>query len=154
MPAHATEMPPEALKPYPVWERDAKLKLDHLASERIPRGIQWETLTRSGFPAAEITAAAKDSNVDLIVMATRGRNRSALGNLFLKRDRASGTNLGLRSARASSCLVSDRNSNVDLIVMATRGRNRSALGHLFLKRDRASGTTLGLRSARASSCLV
>ena len=78
MPTHATEMPPEALKPYPVWERDAKRKLDHLASERISRGIRGETLTRSGFAAAEITAAAKDSNVDLIVMATHGRNRSAL----------------------------------------------------------------------------
>ncbi len=83
VPAHATEMPPEALKPYPVWERDAKLKLDHLAVERISRGIRWETFTRSGFAAAEITAAAKDSNVDLIVMATHGRDRSALEHLFL-----------------------------------------------------------------------
>jgi nucleotide-binding universal stress UspA family protein len=30
MPPHATEMPPEALKLYPVWERDVKLKLESL----------------------------------------------------------------------------------------------------------------------------
>ncbi len=83
MPPHATEMSPEALKPYQVWERDAKLKLDHLAGERISRGIRWETLTRTGFAAAEITAAAKDSNVDLIVMATHGRSRPALEHVFL-----------------------------------------------------------------------
>jgi hypothetical protein len=28
LPPHATEMPPEALTPYPIWERKAKLKLD------------------------------------------------------------------------------------------------------------------------------
>jgi nucleotide-binding universal stress UspA family protein len=33
VPAHSTEIPPEALKPYPVWEREAKLKLDRIASE-------------------------------------------------------------------------------------------------------------------------
>jgi nucleotide-binding universal stress UspA family protein len=83
MPPHTTEMPSEALKPYPVWECDAKLKLDHLAGERISRGIRWETHTRTGFAAAEITAAAKDSNVDLIVMATHGRSRPALEHFFL-----------------------------------------------------------------------
>jgi nucleotide-binding universal stress UspA family protein len=55
----------------------------HSESERISRRIRWETLTRSGFPAAVIAAAAKDSNVDLIEMATHGRNRSALEHLFL-----------------------------------------------------------------------
>jgi len=83
IPAHATEMPPEALKPYPVWEREAKLKLDHLASQRVPCAVQPEILTRSGLPAAQIVAAAKDLNVDLIVMATHGRVRPALEHFFL-----------------------------------------------------------------------
>lgn len=83
IPAHATEMPLETLKPYPVWERDAKLKLDHLARQRVPCAVRSETLTRSGFPGTEIVAAAKDSNVDLIVMATHGRSRPALEHFFL-----------------------------------------------------------------------
>jgi len=98
MPPHASEMPPEALKPNPVWERDAKLKLDHLAGERIPRGIRWQTLTRTGFAAAEIVAAAKDSNVDLIVMATHGRSRSALAHFFLG-------SVAERVVRSSICAV-------------------------------------------------
>jgi nucleotide-binding universal stress UspA family protein len=83
IPAHATEMPPEALKPYPVWEREAKLRLDQLASQRVSCAIRSETLTRSGFPAAQIVAAAKDSSVDLIVMATHGRSRPVLEHFFL-----------------------------------------------------------------------
>jgi|SRR5208283_4810735 len=83
VPAHSTEMPPEALKPYPVWEQEAKLKLDQLTSERIPRAIRSQSFTRSGLPAREITAVAKDFDIDLIVMGTHGRRRSALGHLFL-----------------------------------------------------------------------
>src|SRR5229473_7775680 len=60
IPAHSTEMPPEALKPFPVWEREAKLKLDQIAIERIPRTVRSETFTRSGFPAGEIVATSKD----------------------------------------------------------------------------------------------
>ena len=98
IPAHATEMPPEALKPDPIWEREAKLKLKHIASERIPGAIRSETLTCSGFPAGEILATAKGSNVDLIVMATHGRNRSALEHLFLG-------SVAERVVRSSVCAV-------------------------------------------------
>jgi universal stress protein A len=83
VPAHSTEMPPEALKPYPVWEREAKLKLDRIASEQIPSVIRGGTFTRTGFPAGQITAAAEDLDVDLIVMATHGHSRSAVKHLFL-----------------------------------------------------------------------
>jgi nucleotide-binding universal stress UspA family protein len=71
---------------------------DHLATERLSGGIRSETLTRSGSPAAEITAAAKESNVDLIVMATHGRNRSALEHLFLG-------SVAERVVRTSVCAV-------------------------------------------------
>jgi universal stress protein A len=83
VPADSTEMPPEALKPYPVWEREAKLKLDRIASERIPSVIRGGTFTRTGFPAGQVTAATEDLDVDLIVMATHGHSRSAVKHLFL-----------------------------------------------------------------------
>jgi nucleotide-binding universal stress UspA family protein len=70
----------QRLKPFPVWEREAKLKLDHLASERITCVVRCGT---SGFPAGQITAAAKDFDADLIVMATRGHSRSAVEHLLL-----------------------------------------------------------------------
>ncbi len=98
IPCHSTEMPPETLKPYPVWEREAKLKLDHLASERIPGAIRSETVTRSGLPAREIAAAAKDLDVDLIVIATHGHSRSALEHLFLG-------SVAERVVRSSVCAV-------------------------------------------------
>ena len=83
VPAHSTELPPEALKPYPVWEQEAKLKLDRIASDRIPSVIRGGTFTRTGFPAGQITAAAEDLNVDLIVMATHGHSRSSVKHLLL-----------------------------------------------------------------------
>lgn len=83
VPAHSTEMPPVELKPYPVWEREAKLKLARIASDRIPSTIRGGTFTRTGFPAGQITAAAEDLNVDLIVMATHGHSRSAVKHLLL-----------------------------------------------------------------------
>ena len=83
IPAQASEMPSEALKPYPVWEQDAKLKLDHIASERIASRIRSETLTCSGLPGREILTAAKELKIDLIVMATHGHTRSAFNRLLL-----------------------------------------------------------------------
>lgn len=35
IPPYSTEMRPEALKPYPVWEHDAKLRLDQIAAEHV-----------------------------------------------------------------------------------------------------------------------
>lgn len=98
IPAHSTEMPPEALKPYPVWERDAKLKLDHVAIDRVPRATQCETFTRSGFPAGQIAAAAEDLGVDLIVMATHGHSRSTVEHLLLG-------SVAERVVRSSTCPV-------------------------------------------------
>ena len=83
IPPEASELPTEALKPYPVWEQDAKLKLDRIASERIPGATRSETLTRSGLPGPEIVAAAKELKIDLIVMATHGHSRSAFNRLLL-----------------------------------------------------------------------
>ena len=44
IPAQASEMPPKALKPYPVWEQDAKLMLDHIASGRIASRIRSDSV--------------------------------------------------------------------------------------------------------------
>ncbi len=84
LPAHATEMPPQALEQYPIWERNAKLKLDQIARQPDPCMVRSETLTRSGFPAAETTTPARDFSVDLIAIATHGRSRYALEHLFLR----------------------------------------------------------------------
>ena len=43
IPAHSTEMPPEALKPY--LEHEAKLMLGQLAGELVPGPIGSETVT-------------------------------------------------------------------------------------------------------------
>ncbi len=98
IPPQASEIPPEALKPYPVWERDAKLKLDRIASERIPGAIRSETLTRSGLPGREILMAAKELKIDLIVMATHGHSRSAFNRLLLG-------SIAERVVRNSACPV-------------------------------------------------
>jgi len=83
VPAHSTEMPPEALKPFPLWEREAKVKLDGIASERVPSVIRGGTFTRTGFLARQIIADADDVGADLIVMATHGHSRSAVEHLLL-----------------------------------------------------------------------
>ena len=51
IPPQAAELALEALTPYPVWERASRLKLEQIASERVPSRVRCETITRSGMPS-------------------------------------------------------------------------------------------------------
>lgn len=57
---------------YKGQEALARTKLAEIAKERLA-GIKCELLARTGTPAEAILTAAKDSDADLIVMATHGR---------------------------------------------------------------------------------
>jgi universal stress protein A len=70
-------------EPIPAWEEGSKLKLEKIAEERIPEAIASETVTRSGVPAEQIVRAVVELNIDLVVMATHGRERSAIGHFLL-----------------------------------------------------------------------
>ncbi len=70
-------------EPIPAWEENSKLKLEKIADQRIPEAIARETVTRSGVPAEQIVRAVVELNIDLVVMATHGRERSAIGHLLL-----------------------------------------------------------------------
>jgi len=70
-------------EPIPAWEEGSKLKLEKIADEHIPEAIASETVTRSGVPAEQIIRAVMELNIDLVVMATHGRARSAIGHFFL-----------------------------------------------------------------------
>lgn len=59
----------------------ARAALAAFAKKQVPAGLTTETVTRLGQPFAEITAAAKDSEADLIVIATHGH--TGLKHLFL-----------------------------------------------------------------------
>jgi nucleotide-binding universal stress UspA family protein len=54
------------------WVQEAKTRLDQIASEDIPESIPVETHVQVGRPFHEITEAAKEHSVDLIVIATHG----------------------------------------------------------------------------------
>ena len=68
---------------FPIWEREAKAKLEQIARERIPKTIRCEILSRIGIPVEVIVRAESELGVDLVVMATHGRSRSTLGHFFL-----------------------------------------------------------------------
>ena len=51
IPPQAAELALEALTPYPVWERASRLKLEQIASERVPSRVRCKTITRSGMPS-------------------------------------------------------------------------------------------------------
>lgn len=70
-------------EPIPAWEESSKLRLERIARERVPNTIRCEAVTRSGVPAEQIVRAEAELNIDLVVMATHGRSRSALGHFFL-----------------------------------------------------------------------
>jgi universal stress protein A len=70
-------------EPIPAWEEASKLKLEKIAGERIPTAIARETVTRSGVPAEQIVRAEVELRIDLVVMATHGRERSAIGHFLL-----------------------------------------------------------------------
>lgn len=70
------------LEPYAsVSAEPAKLHLEKIARERLGRKVRHEIVVKIGTPADQISAAAEDLDVDLIVMATHGR--SGVAHLFL-----------------------------------------------------------------------
>lgn len=54
------------------WVQEAKTRLDQIASEDIPETVPVETHVQVGRPFHEITEAAREHSVDLIVIATHG----------------------------------------------------------------------------------
>ena len=63
---------PLAIEPMEGAARDARIRLERLAGERL-QNIEHELAVVTGDPAAEIVRIAGESNPDVIVMATHGR---------------------------------------------------------------------------------
>ena len=59
----------------------AEQQLRKVVEERIPKGVQCDTVVLFGKPFVEILKHAKERNVDLIVMATHGRG--AISHLLM-----------------------------------------------------------------------
>lgn len=59
----------------------ARASLAEFVKQQVPAGIATEALTRLGHPFSEIGTAAKECDVDLIVIATHGH--TGLKHLFL-----------------------------------------------------------------------
>lgn len=53
---------------------EAQKKLEELLSKNISQEIEFETSIKSGTPFVEIIRAAKQENIDLIVMGSHGRS--------------------------------------------------------------------------------
>ena len=68
---------------FPIWEQEAKVKLEQIGRERIPSTIQYEVVSTIGLPAEVIVRAEAERGIDLVVMATHGRSRSAVGHFFV-----------------------------------------------------------------------
>jgi len=66
-----------------IWEQDAKVKLEEIGQKRIPNTVRYEVLSQIGLPAEVIIRAEVERGVDLVVMATHGRSRSALEHFFI-----------------------------------------------------------------------
>jgi nucleotide-binding universal stress UspA family protein len=81
-PIGATEITVPA-DPVPAWEEGSLAKLNEIAAARIPQGLSHEVVTRSGAPAEQIVRAVLELNIDLIVMATHGRQHSAIRHLLM-----------------------------------------------------------------------
>ncbi|HLI82215.1 MAG TPA: universal stress protein [Candidatus Binataceae bacterium] len=62
---------PLMVEPLTGAEEDARLRLEHLATES--HALSYEIQVLTGDPAASIIAAARENGADLIVMATHGR---------------------------------------------------------------------------------
>lgn len=82
-PLAAGEIGPLPSESLPVWEHNAQVKLEQIGRERIPSSVRCEIASRSGLPVEAIIGAETELGVDLIVMATHGRSRSAMGHFFL-----------------------------------------------------------------------
>jgi nucleotide-binding universal stress UspA family protein len=64
-------------------QQQARNDLEALGVEEFSESIRVQTLVRQGKPDQEIVAAAKELNVDLIIISTRGRTglkRALLGS--------------------------------------------------------------------------
>ena len=83
LPIDAPEIGALPSESVPLWQDEAKAKLEQIAHEKIPDSVRKTTIIRIGRPAEAIVSAAAELKADLIVMATHGRSRSALGHLFL-----------------------------------------------------------------------
>jgi nucleotide-binding universal stress UspA family protein len=68
---------------FPFWEQEARMKLEQIGQQRIPNTLQREILSQIGLPVEVIIRAEAERGVDLVVMATHGRNRSVLGHFFI-----------------------------------------------------------------------
>ena len=68
---------------FPIWEKEAKVKLEQIGRERIPNTIQYEIVSTIGLPVEVIVRAEAERGIDLVVMATHGRSRSAVGHFFI-----------------------------------------------------------------------
>lgn len=62
-------------------QREAKDRLSGLMADARQQKVAADTLTRTGTPYHEIVAAAKEEEVDLVILSTRGR--TGLRHLFL-----------------------------------------------------------------------
>lgn len=83
LPVDAPEIGALPSESVPLWQDEAKAKLDEIAREKVPGSVRKTTLIRIGRPPEAIVTAAAELKADLIVMATHGRRRSALGHFFL-----------------------------------------------------------------------
>jgi universal stress protein A len=83
LPVTSAELGPVPLEPYEVLEQDARAKLDRIAREHVPAGMHCEIEISVGTPSHSIVAAQAKRGADLIVMATHGRKRSAIGHFIL-----------------------------------------------------------------------
>lgn len=83
-PVHYPEsvlIPPEMEEANRERLKLARASLAGFVKQQVPAGIPTETATRLGHPFSEISAVAKDFDVDLIVIATHGH--TGLKHLFL-----------------------------------------------------------------------
>jgi len=83
LPVTSAEIGPVPLEPYEVLEQDARAKLEKIARERVPANLHCEIETSVGTPSHSIVAMQAKRGIDLVVMATHGRKRSAVGHFFL-----------------------------------------------------------------------
>lgn len=96
IPIGATELSSTADKE-PFWESTARRRLELVAEEKLV-GVAngYDLITRSGEPAAGITAAQAEIGADLIVMSTHGR--TGISHFFLG-------SVAERVVREASCPV-------------------------------------------------
>lgn len=74
IPMNATEIAPIPLEPYPVWEQVARAKLEKVVADHLEgKGVSYKAETRSGEASVGILEHARESEPDVIVMATHGR---------------------------------------------------------------------------------